>query len=1213
MKRRLAKIRREIHHLLDDLDVFGLKPKNQSPLKLNVEPQAWRFMKDSEKVESFNNWLTERTEEGVLEVGGDGNPWSSEYVNSAYRKGLVRSYVDTRKVASGLKPADWYQGGREEFLRGAFAAPETKDKLQLLYTRSFEDLKGFTEEMGTQTSRILTDGLANGRHPSAIARSMSDNITSLQKKRALTIARTEIIHAHAEGQLDGFERLGVDEVGVFAEWQTAGDNRVCPLCSALEGVVFSVKEARGMIPRHPNCRCAYLPSQVGEGKSDKASQKVSMKGKKAAVQESISLEGKKSKWVGAEKAGDLKSIWSEQDKMKAALKAKAKAKAGPAPTPTPSKPKTKPSPKPKTKPSPKPKTKPEPKKPKPKPKSPSKPEPKIPDTSPPSEPLPETALQVPPGLPNPAMLEKVEDLPGSTRPVLMKSPDGKQWVVKSYQSDINPDHLRSEALADELYRTIGAPVPKGGIIETAEGPMKITEFLEHSSSLKKRLSVASPEIREDTLKALQENFVADALFANWDVVGLEFDNVLKHRGTFYRVDNGGALMFRAQGARKANFGKRVDELTSLRDPAINSQTAEIFGSITDEEIYDQIGDLLEKRTAILGKIDDPELKSIMAQRLDDLAERRPSFKPAPPKPSPKPAADDLAAMRADTDVTEETVERIKDSGALGRTISGDRGDVEDMNLLVWEDLDEFNEKILVVEFKTTFQGSNKIKQYIESAIGSHSWVSPEAIAGLDRLGSKINNLARALAQTERVTGFERALSRKISDGLEDLEILLSQEGRPELFEKGLNHYKESFAYLSRMFDEPPGVRRALEVPKKFDFKQPPVAGKDAIFKPTYEIEEKARTFEKGKVTSNNATSAMSGRTVRPSRGAYQITKEEEGVSVSHVLRSYTSTEQSDLALQGRTRIEIKGGASVDNLRKAYKSAEDMGIKFEAADLPEFEEMLYIHRSIYARQMHRDPEYHDIFTGDLPPAEKVKKMKDWVKSNMGIDLENAPPPGYDPKGFLVHGTKGERRWTRWDYSEEEIEKLKNTNMVLQHTVGDLMESPAGILEKFIPAALDSGGSLLSTTERIRKGINIRAGSSVSLDIKSGGASYTFTRLKDLRATDVNGLFFKRRTLLRQDSFSYDEDSYGNVNDLVNRATDMDSLLDFRYQMDNETMHKSSLSLIHDIDFIRVSSNDERKAVIKAYKDRGHETLPDGRKIEDVVVTRSSTPSLAPFEG
>ena len=34
----------------------------------------------------------------------------------------------------------------------------------------------------------------------------------------------------------------------------------------MEGVVLKLSEATGMIPRHPNCRCSFIPANVGESR-----------------------------------------------------------------------------------------------------------------------------------------------------------------------------------------------------------------------------------------------------------------------------------------------------------------------------------------------------------------------------------------------------------------------------------------------------------------------------------------------------------------------------------------------------------------------------------------------------------------------------------------------------------------------------------------------------------------------------------------------------------------------------------------------------------------------------------------------------------------------------------------------------------------------------------------------------------------------------------
>jgi hypothetical protein len=62
------------------------------------------------------------------------------------------------------------------------------------------------------------------------------------------------IRAHAEASLNSYEEAGVMGVGVEAEWRTAQDNAVCEECEeAARSGPYTLQQARGMIPLHPNC------------------------------------------------------------------------------------------------------------------------------------------------------------------------------------------------------------------------------------------------------------------------------------------------------------------------------------------------------------------------------------------------------------------------------------------------------------------------------------------------------------------------------------------------------------------------------------------------------------------------------------------------------------------------------------------------------------------------------------------------------------------------------------------------------------------------------------------------------------------------------------------------------------------------------------------------------------------------------------------------
>ena len=255
--RRFRKLQKAVITLIVTDDAFGLE--EEKPFKFNARKQ-YKFLTDNQKVKQFRIWLQTQIDAGLLEVVGgvEGQPWTAQYVESVYRKGMMRAYTDTHKETLSESPA-WYRGTQEQFVRDAFLQPEMLSKVQLLNTRTFEGMKGVTESVGTQLNRLLAEGLVNGRGPKVVAREIKKAIPKL-KNRALTIARTEIIHAHAEGQLDAFKMLGIEEVGAEVEFSTANDALVCPICYDLEGKVYKVKDAHGIIPVHPRCRCGWKPN-----------------------------------------------------------------------------------------------------------------------------------------------------------------------------------------------------------------------------------------------------------------------------------------------------------------------------------------------------------------------------------------------------------------------------------------------------------------------------------------------------------------------------------------------------------------------------------------------------------------------------------------------------------------------------------------------------------------------------------------------------------------------------------------------------------------------------------------------------------------------------------------------------------------------------------------------------------------------------------------
>lgn len=256
--RRFRSLKGLIVESLVSNDALGLKKSvGDSAIVRSVRDEAlpsraFAFSRSQDKVAGFMGWLRQQQDERVLGVF-PGTPmeraaetaWTNTYIESSYQKG-IRDAGSKLRAAGATVASSWVEQ--------AFTRPIHADRLGLAFTRTFSELKGITEAMDQQISRILAQGLAEGQNPMVIARRINSEAFDRRAiVRSRVLARTEVIAAHAEATLNGFEEAGIEGVEVEAEFATAGDDRVCPECEALEGRVVPISEAHGIIPVHPNC------------------------------------------------------------------------------------------------------------------------------------------------------------------------------------------------------------------------------------------------------------------------------------------------------------------------------------------------------------------------------------------------------------------------------------------------------------------------------------------------------------------------------------------------------------------------------------------------------------------------------------------------------------------------------------------------------------------------------------------------------------------------------------------------------------------------------------------------------------------------------------------------------------------------------------------------------------------------------------------------
>jgi ADP-ribose pyrophosphatase YjhB (NUDIX family) len=190
-------------------------------------------------------------------------------------------------------------------------------------------------------------------------------------------------------------------------------------------------------------------------------------------------------------------------------------------------------------------------------------------------------------------LKQVGGQAGSNVGGLFEASDGSRYYVKLTKSAA---HAQNEVLTARLYQEAGIDVPE----------------IRHASWNGKD-AVASKIVKVDKaagadvlskLTGTWEGFATDAWVANWDVVGMTYDNLVVSGGKALRLDTGGGLLYRAQGVSKGvKFGNVADEIHTLRNASYNSKAASVFGSMTDAQVIKSIDRVL--------KIEDSQIRDIV--------------------------------------------------------------------------------------------------------------------------------------------------------------------------------------------------------------------------------------------------------------------------------------------------------------------------------------------------------------------------------------------------------------------------------------------------------------------------------------------------------------------------------------------------------------------------------------------------------------------------
>lgn len=187
--------------------------------------------------------------------------WWTEALRVAYSRGVVSAYSDLKALNRVVSPVP-FEALASEFVKSTAVRKLAEETLPLIVSAA-------GDELGMTTSRSVV-GLVRQAGSLALEQASARQIASELVETALKglganttrVMQTEMTRAFSWGKLDGAKSLGITQVTIYAEIHGIDDTRRCQLCQDVDGAVFTLDEARSIIPLHPACRCS--PKIVSE-------------------------------------------------------------------------------------------------------------------------------------------------------------------------------------------------------------------------------------------------------------------------------------------------------------------------------------------------------------------------------------------------------------------------------------------------------------------------------------------------------------------------------------------------------------------------------------------------------------------------------------------------------------------------------------------------------------------------------------------------------------------------------------------------------------------------------------------------------------------------------------------------------------------------------------------------------------------------------------
>ncbi|MHB9036961.1 MAG: minor capsid protein [Armatimonadota bacterium] len=550
---------------------------------------------------------------------------------------------------------------------------------------------------------------------------------------------------------------------------------------------------------------------------------------------------------------------------------------------------------------------------------------------------------------------------------------------------------------------------------------------------------------------------------------------------------------------------------------------------------------------------------------------------------------------------EQIIEEARMLGWQGKALPIDESDIEDQNALIFTETAKGQQRT-IIKLKIRPEAESKMLAKLRKATKQVSKVGerlPE-----DDFADDILAAAKSVNHHAGDGKYNQAKIDKADGHIKALRQLAKSDD-PDIREM-------AETYIDWVDRVQQAAIQGKSIPERFEGYLKKVVTKvkktdsDFTVRQTKVLLEK-RSVSKGDLSVENDAADLGdlfGGRHMPDGEQYEI---DFGDGVRAVYRPWSS--KNLYAHSGEFEMVVPDRPDAKSLDRALERMEKIGLNANVAT-PEDAEILYLHKQAYLTKADKSPEYTQLVSSldqrNASKTERVQTLRAFWEKRLGVS-DITKLPGYDPVGEYQLGFKdqkiagGYRHQYRFDISDADMER-EMAGYSLHHSLTN-----SSSMSGFLDVALENNGTMISTVEKLRAGVQPR-GMSPESDMRSGGASYVFTRIKKSPlsgGSGENGLYFKKRLLRRMDAISYNHDAYGKVTEdyvPAHWGSDPRTWKTYARNTSNETILKYSVTLLDNLEAIVVGSESERTKVLAVFKKHGVSTLTDGRKVKDIVLVR-----------